>query len=837
MSYNKRVWKSGDRITKEALNNMENGIEAAHQNSGGTGTSYDDTQIKTDINTIKTDLGSEELTTTAKDVKGAVNEVAAQYKDIAKKVENVNPNLAENDLFLKLLNKLGYTVSDLIEKLPVVNIAGDLTNISADNYKNVTCNFNDELNNINFTDYATIAYQGSGSLAFPKKNYKIKLFTDETRTTKNKRQFKDWHKTNNYHLKCNYGEGTNIMNNLMMHYVTKSYQYLTPLPRTGAKYTVDGFPILLYVNKEFVGIYFWNLKQDDKVYNLHEEVVGGDGSVTQQADLCYQIGLNNGSNQGDNSGAFVYGNLNSGSNAGKNFADAHAEIDYYWEDRVWDKISNHPDVLYNTIQWVSEANDEEFIANLETYFDKEYLINYFVIMYTCAMIDSKAKNFNMLYFPDKGKWYATFWDMDYAFGTTYSVGKSATNVELNSFGCKTSRLFDKLWKNFKSDIVDKYKELRKTLFTTEQVEDSINHILGNVSDSWLAKNYEVKYSETNYNGKQITDPKTYILNWAKARFTYMDTVMNYTPDVPEIDAENLYYELGDINYQTGVKEDSIIKVRTNYISVDVTSVVINSDVNNNTITHAIRCYDENLNYIGTGSSSLSSVTSTQTLKTNTKYIKLILISSTKINDGDLDNLLITVNEKSYKLARKTVDCTNITLNNTTLSFTTTATQTLTATLTPTNTTDKVVWSVSPIDICSVNNGVVTPIKNGNCIITATCGSQSATCSVTITGMPSYTKGYIDDNGQMVSSDLSAILNEYTEKQGTITINVSADVSSSITNLRLVEYNENKEFIKRSYAKSYTNYALNENTRYVRIGFAAVQGAQPYSIIFAGITID
>lgn len=29
--------ESGDRITKEALNNMENGIETAHQNSGGTG--------------------------------------------------------------------------------------------------------------------------------------------------------------------------------------------------------------------------------------------------------------------------------------------------------------------------------------------------------------------------------------------------------------------------------------------------------------------------------------------------------------------------------------------------------------------------------------------------------------------------------------------------------------------------------------------------------------------------------------------------------------------------------------------------------------------------------
>ena len=90
MSYNKKVWKSGDRITKEALNNMENGIEAAHQNSGGGGTSYDDTAIKSDINTIKTDLGTEELTTTAKDIKGAVNEVAAQYKNIAnKKIDNV----------------------------------------------------------------------------------------------------------------------------------------------------------------------------------------------------------------------------------------------------------------------------------------------------------------------------------------------------------------------------------------------------------------------------------------------------------------------------------------------------------------------------------------------------------------------------------------------------------------------------------------------------------------------------------------------------------------------------------------------------------------------------
>ena len=113
MSYNKKVWKSGDRITKEALNNMENGIEAAHQNSGGSGTSYDDTEIKTDINTIKTDLGTAQLTTTAKDVKGAVNEVAAQYKDIAYKTI-----VEDNKLYLV---KADGTKIDAGTELPIVD--------------------------------------------------------------------------------------------------------------------------------------------------------------------------------------------------------------------------------------------------------------------------------------------------------------------------------------------------------------------------------------------------------------------------------------------------------------------------------------------------------------------------------------------------------------------------------------------------------------------------------------------------------------------------------------------------------------------------------------------
>ena len=83
-------------------------------------------------------------------------------------------------------------------------------------------------------------------------------------------------------------------------------------------------------------------------------------------------------------------------------------------------------------------------------------------------------------------------------------------------------------------------------------------------------------------------------------------------------------------------------------------------------------------------------------------------------------------------------CTNITLSSNALTFTTTDTQTLTVTVTPSDTTDKIVWSVSPTGIANVNNGIVTPITNGSCVITATCGSKSATCNITVNGIQEYT---------------------------------------------------------------------------------------------------
>lgn len=97
-----------------------------------------------------------------------------------------------------------------------------------------------------------------------------------------------------------------------------------------------------------------------------------------------------------------------------------------------------------------------------------------------------------------------------------------------------------------------------------------------------------------------------------------------------------------------------------------------------------------------------------------------------LTDAELTNF-----KTAWGIVEVVIPCTGITLNKTTLSFADGASQTLVATVQPSDTTNKVVWSSSNNAVATVSNGVVKPLSNGSATITATCGSVSATCSVTV----------------------------------------------------------------------------------------------------------
>ena len=92
MSYNKRTWANGDLITKERMNNIEDGIYDAHDKINAINNKVEENTTDTntarqDISDIKLQIGTEELTTTSKKIKGAINDLSSQIKERATKQE------------------------------------------------------------------------------------------------------------------------------------------------------------------------------------------------------------------------------------------------------------------------------------------------------------------------------------------------------------------------------------------------------------------------------------------------------------------------------------------------------------------------------------------------------------------------------------------------------------------------------------------------------------------------------------------------------------------------------------------------------------------------------
>ena len=112
--------------------------------------------------------------------------------------------------------------------------------------------------------------------------------------------------------------------------------------------------------------------------------------------------------------------------------------------------------------------------------------------------------------------------------------------------------------------------------------------------------------------------------------------------------------------------------------------------------------------------------------------KIVLTAKNEIGD-----VTITVKETNSNVtktfaATTRIPATSLAISQTEATIKVGGTLNLTATVEPSNTTDEMVWSSSDTNIATITQeGKVTGVKGGTATITATCGSQSKTCIVTV----------------------------------------------------------------------------------------------------------
>ena len=392
--------------------------------------------------------------------------------------------------------------------IPKVFFEGDIDGMSKTNEKVLRFSYISKTKTIR--GYVKMKWQGTSSIAYPKKNFTIKMFTDESCETKDKHTFKDWnHETNKYVLKANYIDHSHARNivsaRLWNDIVASRTDYdslpteLKSSPNNGA---IDGFPIKLYLNAKYEGLYTWNIGKEGWTYGMTDD------ENPNYAVLC---------GEDYNSGCFrALANIDGG-----------------------DWSLEYPDVLQNPIKqswnnaisFVMNNDGENFKTGLSNYFDVNSLIDYYIFAYFSCGLDSMGKN--QIYTTYDGtKWYANMYDMDSTWGmywngqrfvsTTYRCQEDYESMVDGRLG---NLLYQKLVKNFSIEIYDRYVELRKGALSIENVFTRFERFTDIIPNDLYSEDGEIYTTIPSLTTNNIKQIRSYTQNRAK----YVDTAIDTRP--------------------------------------------------------------------------------------------------------------------------------------------------------------------------------------------------------------------------------------------------------------------------------------------------------------------
>lgn len=277
-------------------------------------------------------------------------------------------------------------VSTTTVGLPILYLSGETGAMSKDVAVTLDYNYGGRQGTL------TCKWQGSSSLQYPKKNYKV-TFDNAFEV------FAGWGNQKKYVLKANYidySQARNVVAAKLWGKCVKSRAtqnpYLHNLVNGGA---IDGFPIMLVINGEYQGLYTWTIPKEPWLFGMGN----GEHECIMSAEILCDATT-----------------FKSNTTAEEILAGTTFGIEYITDESEtsWATTS-----LINMIDAVINATS---IADIENYIDVDSVIDTYCFNALLGAYDCIGRNYLLVTY-DGTKWYMSAYDLDSTFGN-YVLGTS-----------------------------------------------------------------------------------------------------------------------------------------------------------------------------------------------------------------------------------------------------------------------------------------------------------------------------------------------------------------------------------------------------------------------------
>lgn len=393
--------------------------------------------------------------------------------------------------------------------IPVVTLTGDTSELEAGKKSTLSFDFND--GNQEIVGYVKIKIQGDTSSWYPKKNYKITLYSDEAKKNEYDIQpKKSWLPCNTFNLKANWIDclqSRNLINAELVREMAldRNYYYshvdvatparpstvdLSSYYKTQSFGQMQGFFVEVYINGEDKGLYTFNTNKNAVSFNMDSS----------------------------NNNNIVIENKNMNPTpAGLLNVDSDPLDGTVFKPVTPSKVTTEVQTAFNTfLSFVNSSSDSDFASGAYNKIDINSAIDTIIISNVLNIEDSSDKS--LLYLTYDGLyWIPIMYDLDSGEGLNWDGTLVEDYTVTNPVA--TNHLHERILNAFHNRVVSRYQYLRKTILSADHVVELFSNNINSISTSHFNNDIKIWPNIPSSDTNTFEYMQWYIIN----RMNYVDT--------------------------------------------------------------------------------------------------------------------------------------------------------------------------------------------------------------------------------------------------------------------------------------------------------------------------